>query len=47
MELARETAKGEVELLEVAQRTQQGETVSWEIPGDVAHDEFAQAAHLP
>lgn len=36
-----------MELLEVAQWTQQGETVCREIPGDVVHDEVAQVAHLP
>lgn len=36
-----------MELLEVAQWTQQGETVSREIPRDMAHDEVAQVAHLP
>lgn len=47
MQLARETAKDEMELLEAAQWTQQKETVCREIPGDVVHDEVAQVAHLP
>ena len=31
----------------MAQRAEQGEAVSRELPGDGAHDEVAQVAHLP
>lgn len=35
-----------MELLEVAQWSQGREIVGREIPGDVAHDEVAQVAHV-